>query len=90
MHEGEDEEMMRVVSNGTRFRVPLTLAHLPPSQHSPDLSISIPSSSPIHGVGSTPLLVTRRSLFSVLFPLPLTYLKYAYNVSHRAHDSVKH
>lgn len=27
MHEGEDEEMMRVVSNGTRLRVPLTLAH---------------------------------------------------------------
>jgi hypothetical protein len=41
MHEGDgDEEMVRAVSNGTRFRVPSharSLAHRsPPSQHSPD------------------------------------------------------
>lgn len=41
VHEGDgDEEMMRVVSNGTRLRVPsharsLALTH-PPSQHSPE------------------------------------------------------
>lgn len=77
MHEGDgDEEMVRAVSNGTRFRVPSharSLAH-PPSQHSPDFLlfrhlhyiVIIPNPWTFNFVRSTPLVVTRRSLFSPL------------------------
>ena len=78
MHEGDgDEEMMRVVSNGTRFRVPSharSFTPLPAQPRSPTFLPFIPychhtQSMDFSFVGSTPLVVTRRSLFSVLFPL---------------------